>query len=190
VDPHARVVAMQHAVRRGGFALKALNAKYMTPPAAGMIVKLEELLPAGRYYYRFAHSMVNGRRQTREQIVSGAWWMSFDTYNTIQQRSKDSGTHLSSMARSSMAIARRWGGKVDIVVRGLLREPLLAYQGIGTIQAFAGQHDDDYSAWVPAIGAIQIYIPGLRAKNPQTGKPIYMDAFAHIEQTRIGWDPM
>jgi hypothetical protein len=169
--------------------LKALNAKYMTPPTSGMVVKYDEILPAGRYYYRFAHSMVNGRRQTREQIVSGAWWMSFDTFNTIRHRSQDSGTHLSSMARHSLAIARRWGGKVDIVVRGLLREPLGAYIGIGTIQAFEQPRDDDYLAWVPAADAIQIYIPGLRARNPQTGNPIYADAFAHIEQTRIGWDP-
>ena len=170
--------------------MNALNARHMKRPTSGMIVKREELLTPGRYYYRFAHSMVGGRRQLREQIVSGAWWMSFDTFATIQQRSQRSGTHLSSMARHSLAIALRWRGKVDIVVRGLLREPLLAYVGIGTIQTFTAPRDEDYRSWVPAPDAIQIYIPGLRARNPKTGNSIYTDAFAHIEQNRIGWDPI
>lgn len=169
--------------------MDALNAKHMVRPTSGMIVKREELLTVGRYYYRFAHSMVDGRRQQREQIVSGAWWMSVDTFATIQQRSKRSGTHLSTMARQSLAIARRWRGKVDIVVRAMLREPLLAYVGLGTIQTFDTRRDDDHRSWVPAHDAIQIYIPGLRAKNPRTGNAIYEDAFGPIEQDRIGWDP-
>lgn len=169
--------------------MKALNARHMTRPTSGMIVKREELLTPGKYYYRFAHSMVGGLQQKREQIVSGAWWMNFDTFNTIRQRSRRSGTHLSAMARYSLAIARRFGGKVDIVVRGLLREPLFAYMGIGTIQSFESQRDDDCRSWVPAPDAIQIYIPGLREKNPKTGRLIYEDAFEDIKQERIGWDP-
>lgn len=100
-----------------------------------------------------------------------------------------SGTHLSAMARNSCAIARRWGGKVDVVVRGLLTGPLLGYYGIGTIQAFEKAEEDDFSAWVPANDIVQIYIPGLSDKNPQTGNRIFADAFEHLEQTRIGWAP-
>ncbi len=94
------------------------------------------------------------------------------------------------MARHSCAIARRWGGKVDIVVRGLLKGPLLAYYGIGTIQSFDEEQSDDQKSWVPAPDVIQIYIPGLIEKNPQTGNRIYADAFEHLEQIKIGWDPM
>ena len=162
----------------------------MKAPSSGMIVKEEIMLSPSHYYYRFAHSMVNGTHQTRERILSGAWWLDADTFNTIKQRSTSSGTHLSSAARNSLAIARRWGGKVDIIVRGLLTGPLLAYRGIGTIQHFDGATGDDYQTWMPAYDVYQIYIPGLHEKNPQTGNKIYVDAFEHLQQIKIGWDPM
>lgn len=155
-----------------------------------MIVKEERMLTTSHYYYRFAHSMVRGKRQNREMILSGAWWMDADTFNTIKQRSSHSGTHLSSMARYSCAIARRWEGKVDIVVRALLTGPLLAYYGIGTIQTFDEDNEDDLSVWYPAHDIVQIYIPGLGATNALTGNKVFADAFSHLEQTKIGWDPM
>lgn len=170
--------------------MKALNSKYMARPKSGMIVKEERMLSPSHYYYRFAHSMVRGKPQNRDMIMSGAWWMDADAFNTIKERSSRSGTHLSSMARYSCAIARRWEGKVDIVVRALLTGPLLAYYGTGTIQTFEKDEDDDLPVWYPAIDIVQIYIPGLAAKNAQTGNKIFVDAFSHLEQTRIGWDPM
>lgn len=176
-----------------GKNMKSLNAKYLARPKSGMIVKEERLLARSHYYFRFAHSMVAGKRQTRDQIVGGAWWLDADAFNTIRQRSKDSGTHLSSMARYSCAIARRWTGKVDIVVKALLAAPLTAYIGIGTIQdfyqPFQDEPDDDLSTWIPATDIAQIFIPGLQQRNPQTGNRVYADAFQHVEQTRIGWDP-
>ena len=74
-------------------------------------------------------------------------------------------------------------------MRALVVGPLAAYIGVGTYQTFDGATEDDYSAWIPAPEAVQIYIPGLKERNPETGAPIYRDAFAHMEQTRIGWDP-
>lgn len=190
--------------------MKALNAKFMQRPTSGMIVKDERMLTPSHYYYRFAHSMVRGKHQSRDQIMSGAWWLDADAFNTIKHRSLHSGTHLSAMARHNCAIARRWGGKVDIVVRGLLKGPLLGFYGIGTVQSFrewmeegdndeltpgesrkrALEDDSDLSLWLPARDIVQIYIPGLANKNPHTGKRIFMDAFEHLEQIRIGWDPM
>lgn len=193
--------------------MKALNAKFMQRPKSGMIVKDERMLAPSHYYYRFAHSMVHGKHQNRDQIMSGAWWLDADAFNTIKQRSLHSGTHLSGLARHSCAIARRWGGKVDIVVRGLLTGPLLGFYGIGTIQTFptSGQEanenagwkpkpgeakqreleeESDLSVWLPARDIIQIYIPGLAEKNAHTGNRIFRDAFEHLEQIKIGWDPM
>lgn len=190
--------------------MKALNAKFMQRPKSGMIVKEQKMLAPSHYYYRFAHSMVGNRRQTRDEIMSGAWWIDADAFNTIKQRSLLSGTHLSGMARHSCAIARRWGGKVDIVVRGLLAGPLLGFYGIGTVQSFrpatneaesdpetplesderARQEQGDLSLWMPARDIVQIYIPGLAQKNPHTGNRLFTDAFEHLEQVKIGWDPM
>lgn len=190
--------------------MKALNMKFMQRPRSGMIVKDERMLAPSHYYYRFAHSMVHGKRQNRDQIMSGAWWLDADTFNTIKQRSLHSGTHLSGMARHSCAIARRWGGKVDIVVRGLLKGPLLGYYGIGTIQSFRRldgevdnekltpretrqrelEDDSDLSLWLPGSDIVQIFIPGLAGRNPSTGNKIFADAFEHLEQVKIGWDPM
>jgi hypothetical protein len=174
-------------------AMKSLNAKFLVRPKSGMIVKDERQLACSHYYYRFAHSMVGGKRQTREQIMGGAWWLDADTYNTIRHRSEDSGTHLSTMARHSCAVARRWEGRLDIVVRGLLTAPLTVYIGIGTVQdfymPFQDEPEGDLSTWMPAFDVAQIYIPGLLMKNPETGNRIYADAFQQMSQTRIGWDP-
>ena len=167
----------------------ALNAKYLRRPRSGMIVKDQVLLAPAQYYYRFAHSMVKGQRQTRDQIIGGAWWVDADVFNTIRNKAERLESHLSSEARRDLAIARRWEGKVDIVVRALLTGPLFAYIGVGTYQVFEDEVDNDLSIWIPSAEAIQIYIPGLKEKNPQTGYPIYRDAFAHAEQIRIGWDP-
>ena len=167
----------------------ALNAKYMSPPQGGMIVKDEILLKPSHYYYRFAHSTVSGKRQNRDQIVGGAWWLDADVFNTIKQKAGRSGSHLSAAARRDLAIARRWGGKVDIVVRALVIGPLAAYVGLGTYQTFDAATEDDLPAWIPAAEAIQLYVPGLRQKDPGSGEPIYRRAFAHVEQLRIGWDP-
>ncbi|MFL9900294.1 hypothetical protein PQR71_19415 [Paraburkholderia fungorum] len=169
--------------------VNALNAKYAHRPKSGMIVKDQIVLQPAQYYYRFAHSMVKGQRQTRDQIIGGAWWIDADVFNTIKNRAERSESHLSSAARRNLAIAKRWEGKVDIVVRALLVGPLLAYIGPGTYQVFEDSVPDDLSIWIPSPDAIQIYIPGLREKNPTTGSPIYRDAFAHAEQIRIGWDP-
>jgi hypothetical protein len=190
--------------------MKALNAKFMQRPKSGMLVKDEKMLAPSHYYYRLAHSMVRGKYQKRDQIMSGAWWLDADAFNTIKQRSISSGTHLSEMARHSCAIARRWGGKVDIVVRGLLTGALLGYYGIGTVQSFrrspeednnekstpseikkrALEDESDLSLWLPARDIVQIYIPGLAENNPHTGNKIFTDAFDHLEQIKIGWEPM
>ena len=154
-----------------------------------MIVKDEIILKRSHYYYRFAHSMVRGVRQSREQIVGGAWWVDADVFNTIQQRAKRSESHLSATARRDLAVARRWEGKMDIVVRALVVGVLAAYEGVGTIQSFESATDEDESVWIPYAEAVQLYVPGLREKDPATGSPLYTVAFAHVEQTRIGWDP-
>lgn len=169
--------------------MRALNSKYAIPPRSGMIVKDEMLLSPSHYYYRFAHSMVRGVRQTRDQIVGGAWWVDADTFNSIKQRAIRSQSHLSATARRDLAVARRWKGKLDIVVRGLVVGPLIAYAGIGTIQSFEEATDDDESAWIPHPGTMQLYVPGLREKDPASNQPIYRRAFAHLGQTRIGWGP-
>jgi hypothetical protein len=168
---------------------KALNAKYLSRPKSGMIVKDEGLLPQSHYYYRFAHSNVKGKRQTREQIVGGAWWMSADVFNTIRHKAEDTDSHLSATARRDLAVPRRWRSKVDIVVRALLTRPLWAYFGIGTFQIFDEDVAGDLPVWIPAREAMQIYIPGLREKESQTGAPIFQLAFQHVSQDRIGWDP-
>lgn len=190
--------------------MKALNTKFMQRPMSGMIVKDERMLAPSHYYYRFSHSMVHGKHQSRDQIMSGAWWLDADAFNTIKHRSLHSGTHLSTMARHNCAVARRWGGKVDIVVRGLLTGPLLGFYGTGTVQSFlsgveegredkltpgelkkrALQEATDLPLWLPARDIVQIYIPGLAEKNPYTGNRIFTDAFEHLEQRRIGWDPV
>jgi len=169
--------------------VKALNSKFMVRPRSGMIVKDEILLTPSHYYYRFAHSMVKGRRQTRDEIVGGAWWVDADVYNTIKQRALQADSHLSSTARRNLAIARRWEGKADIVVRALVLGPLAGYVGIGTFQVFENEAEGDLRVWIPSREAIQLYVPGLKEKNPATGALIYRDAFARVEQTRIGWDP-
>ena len=52
------------------------------------------------------------------------------------------------------------------------------------------EEESDLSVWLPARDIIQIYIPGLAEKNPHTGNRIFRDAFEHLEQIKIGWDPM
>lgn len=167
----------------------ALNAKYLCRPKSGMIVKDQVLLKPSQYYYRFAHSMVKGKRQTRDQIVGGSWWVDADVFNTIEHHAQQSESHLSSVARRDLAIAKRWNGKLDIVVRALLVGPLFAYVGIGTYQVFDDEVEGDLPIWIPSPSAIQIYIPGLQEKSVKTGNPVYRDAFATAEQIRIGWDP-
>lgn len=169
--------------------MKALNSRWMQRPRSGMIVKDEVLLKPSHAYYRFAHSMVGGRRQNRDQIMGGAWWVDADVFATIRHKAARSGSHLSDAARRDLAIARRWQGKVDIVVRGLLVAPLAAYVGTGSWQVFEHDDPDDLPAWIPAAEAVQLYVPGLREKNPATGHPIYRDAFAQMAQQRIGWGP-
>lgn len=169
--------------------MKGLNSKYMVRPRSGMIVKDHVLLKPAHYYYRFAHTMVRGKQQTRDQIVGGAWWMDFEAFNVIRRSSRASDTHISAVARRKLAIAKRWSGKVDVVVKALLVGPLEAYVGDGTIQSFDEKLDTDLSAWIPSNEVAQLYIPGLLEKHPQSGKRIYQHAFEHVEQTRIGWDP-
>jgi hypothetical protein len=81
------------------------------------------------------------------------------------------------------------GSKADIVVRALVLGPLAAYVGIGTFQVFENEAEGDLRVWIPSREAIQLYVPGLKAKNAATGALIYRDAFARVEQTHIGWDP-
>lgn len=143
----------------------ALNAKVARAPRAGMIVRSKEILEPGLLLFKLGHRFVKGTRQVDEDVLRSPWWFTAATVEAISLGAESGGPGLSDAFRRGGAIARRWGGSADLVVRARMRASLVAYIGPGTIQDF--RSDDaagadaiaDMPLWVPSPSIAQVYIP-------------------------------
>jgi hypothetical protein len=79
---------------------------------------------------------------------------------------------LADVFRRFGAIAKRWGGSGDLIVKAKLAAPLNAYIGPGTVQDFRGVKGEidnnrwDMPLWVPSAGLPQVYIPLAKKGDP------------------------
>jgi hypothetical protein len=123
-------------------------------------------LPTGHRYYRFASSTSPQASQ-----LGGGWWVSFDTFKTIEQYALRNELDLSNAARLFLALPYEWT-RVDRLVAATLVVPLDAYAGAGKVATTAADK------WTPMqhLRVTQLYIPGLVSNS--TEKNLYHRAWS------------
>jgi hypothetical protein len=126
-------------------------------------------LPQGHRYYRFASSTSSPASQ-----LGGGWWVTFDTFNTIDHYARANELDLAYAARLFLALPFEWT-RVDRLVSAYLAAPLDAYAGEGKVAATAKDK------WTPVqhTKVTQLYIPGLVANSKE--KDLYRKVWSGVE---------
>lgn len=171
----------------------SLNKELAARPRGGMIVRSVEVLEPGLTLFKLGHRFVNDRRQSDLEIASSPWWFTQATVEHICQSSSRSNSPLSDTFRRYGAIAKRWGGTGDLVLKATLRSRVTAYIGPGTIQDFrnqAGHEDDntrDLPLWVPSASIPQVHITLMSRGNIESS--LAKEAFSSVFVVPIDkWD--
>ena len=150
------------------------NERFAERPRAGMIVRSKETLESGLTIFKLGHRFDRHVRQTDLEVISKPWWFTAATVELICSRARAAGEQLADVFRRFGAVARRWGGSGDLIVKARLAEPLIGYIGPGTIQDFrddpAQQENNawDMPLWVPSPGIPQLYVPLMRRGDVST----------------------
>lgn len=143
----------------------AVNAGFAKRPTKGMIVRSEEILEPGVTLFKLGHRFVRGKRLSDIEIVSSPWWLSEASVEMVMQSAAGGDARLSEAFRRFGAIAKRFKGSGDNIVKVTTAASLLSYIGPGTIQDFRNINDEvknnewDMPLWCPPSNIPQIYIP-------------------------------
>lgn len=170
-----------------------INDHLASPPRRGMIVRSKATLEPGTVLFKLGHRFVGSARQSDLGIVSSPWWFTQETAELICKTSGRSGTGLSDMFRQFGAIAKRWKGTADLVVKARVKAPLVAYVGPGTIQDFReedrrnGGNAEDLPLWVPSPSVPQVHVSLMRRGDFSSS--VALDALEEIHVVPLDkWD--
>jgi hypothetical protein len=170
-----------------------LNDHLAHPPKSGMIVRSKLVLSPGLKIFKLGHRFDKNARQDDEQVIAKPWWFTEGTVELICQTSERSGETLADAFRRFGAVAKRWGGSADLIVKAEVAEPIVAYIGPGTTQDFRNQPGEsinntwDMPLWVPSANIPQIYIPLANKSKP--GSSIAKSALYNIYVVPLDkWD--
>src|SRR5882672_3969701 len=115
-----------------------LNQHIACAPRRGMIVRSKETIGPGVVVFKLGHRFDGNTRQSDLEVISTPWWFTKGTIELISKASASSGSRMSDMLRQFGAIAKRWNGSGDLIVKADIDAPVIAYIGPGTIQDFRG----------------------------------------------------
>ena len=172
-EPQARLIA-------GGFDVERWLNDGQGVGTGGIFNPQHVHLPTGQYYYRFASAT-----SSRDSIYGGGWWIDFENLQTIRHFAERNGYALREAARLMLALPYAWT-RVDLLLRGLLIEPLDAYCGLGKPAQGKAEGSDRGTRWIPTqqVRVRQLYVPGLVGKV--VDQPLYRTVFSQpVEVTRL-----
>lgn len=163
-----------------------INTPFAKTPQRGMIVRSQETIEPGIDLVKFGHRFVNGQRMSDIEVVSTPWWLTKETAEYIIERADASDARLADVFRRFGAVAKRWGGSGDLVVKVTVAKAVMACIGPGTVQDFRGQKGEeirnqwDAPLWVPSPLIAQVHIPVAersRVKQTTVARQAYRNAF-------------
>jgi hypothetical protein len=135
------------------------------PGEGGMIAPRPEYIPSGRPLVRFGsfrdgapREEASGPQYFGRGAASGAWWLEWSAYKTIERYSDQIGESVTFAIRLICAIPKEWGD-LSYIVQGTTRSPLMAYAGHGRPARWGKGVIDPLARGKPRIE--QLYIPGL-----------------------------
>jgi hypothetical protein len=157
-----------------GYDVERWFADGVGSSTGGMSFPKRVHLPVGHRYYRLASGTAPD-----ESKLGGGWWMSFETYKTIERYAEAHDLDFTYAARLFPALPYDWT-RVDRLVSAILSAPMDAYAGEGKVAESGGDK------WTPLqhIKVLQLYIPGLVAnlKERNLYKRVWRDVevrYAH-----------
>lgn len=143
----------------------AINERFARRPRRGMIVRSREVLEPGLTLFKLGHRFNGSKRQSDREVISSPWWFSSGTIEEIARAAAAADEKLSDVFRRFGAVAKRWGGSGDLIVKAIIAQPLVAYIGPGTVQDFRADDKErrnnqwDMPLWVPSPNAAQVCVP-------------------------------
>jgi hypothetical protein len=155
-----------------------------------MIVRSKEVLEPGLTIFKLGHRFIKSNRLSDEDVICSPWWFSSGTVEVICNTWSGHDS-LSDTFRRFGAIAKRWGGAADLIVKAKINKPVVAYIGPGTVQDFrknpAETKDSkwDMPLWVPSPSIPQIHITLRKDRKDDNGKMIKRTSIGREALTEI-----
>ncbi len=149
---------------------------------AGILSPVRKELSSPRILYRFS--------EREEEALRGHWWLEEGEFAKIRFWAAEHRLAVPHAARVLTAVAHQWSG-MRVLVRALVRSPLLAYQGLGADQRVSNKELLAPSGSRTAPRIAQLYIPGLsdpeinRASLLRISTQYFREGDSHIGNTPL-----
>lgn len=145
-----------------------VSTGYMKAREGMNLIRPIELLP-GQVIYRFYDLT---KALTPNDGMNGAWWLEFESFQTVKHFAQTHGYSFSYAARLFTAILYEWS-EINAFVRCEVTQPLKVWKGRGK-QVKSTQRDNrDLPTMTPMQSVLEIYqicIPGLGSENSMASK--------------------
>ncbi|MEO1220915.1 MAG: hypothetical protein AAFY42_06135 [Pseudomonadota bacterium] len=125
----------------------------------GIINPTKHLIPAGTTLVRFGGSAWRSARPFVPAVASGAWWLDFPNYRTVERYADKLGEAVSFAVRHLCAVPDDWSD-MSFLIQGITRSPLVAYKGEGRAAVTKAGTIDPREVGKPKLE--QLFIPGLQ----------------------------
>ncbi|MEM8940798.1 MAG: hypothetical protein AAGC91_01500 [Pseudomonadota bacterium] len=135
----------------------------------GMQSPARYVLKSGSVLFRFARKGIAAK-----DGVTGAWWMSQESFQKVSAMSQQSDISIAMAARLLCCIPPEWSD-MGTLMRAKVREPLLAFRGLGrdvVISDKLGTHRLKAYNDISARRLYQLFIPGLRELAAQPSQRV------------------
>lgn len=140
-----------------------VSAGYTKARDGMSLIRPVELMPS-QIIYRFYDST---RVLTPSQGANGAWWVEFESFQSIKHFAERQGYSFSYAARLFAAILYEWS-EVNAFVRCQVTQPLKVWKGRGKQVESTGKDSRDLPKMTPMQSVLeiyQLYLPGVGGQN-------------------------
>lgn len=165
--PQSRQQAMGVDTRPANAITSAHGKPLIYPQTGGVVSPARHELYTGTILYRFAAGNTPVSR-----AVTGSWWVEKREFERLSNFAQDHDIHVAMAARVLCGVPPEWSD-MGLLMRARVREPLLAYRGLGNNVTVAKNdglgdvrmriHND-----IAARRLYQLFIPGLQQQAAQT----------------------
>lgn len=180
-NPKSRMQALGTDTRHEKAVVNLSGQPYFYPQTGGMIHPQRHELQLNTILYRFVASDT-----PVDRAVVGGWWMEHSEFAKVCSFAQQQGTSVAMAARLLCCVPAEWSN-MGMLVRAAVREPLLAYRGLGNNVNIP--HDDDRARvkmtahnTISARRLYQLFIPGLYDQAQRTRDRVVAGVMS-VEQT-------
>jgi hypothetical protein len=184
-DPKSRMQALGKDTRPAKAIVNLQGQPIIYNQTGGMINPQREELKAGLTLYRFASGAL-----PLAKAVTGGWWVHKKEFEQIVNFAEQKGIAVPMAARMLCCVPPEWSD-MGTLVRAVVREPLLAYKGLGNNVSVAvtdGGGNVNMTAHnnIAALRLFQLFIPGLETVAQASADRVVPGALTPEREWKFG----